>query len=176
MKHSETKNVFWDVNNKKWRKWCKFVPPFLLITLMAYRCSRWTPNVQIKFFMFDWSIFTIFVLNRGCKRNTLQLIICIYLLVIKHRWLKTRLGKWITRNFVNGVRMIHLSYWITFMAYLCTHGHQMSKASILCLIGRSTEYLCKIRAGIFILSKRWYSKMFAQHVTWVNEKCVLRNE
>jgi hypothetical protein len=29
MKHDWTKNTFWDVNNKKWRKWCKFVSPFL---------------------------------------------------------------------------------------------------------------------------------------------------
>jgi hypothetical protein len=25
MKHSWTKYAFWDVNNTKWRKWCKFV-------------------------------------------------------------------------------------------------------------------------------------------------------
>jgi hypothetical protein len=29
MKHGWTKNMFWDVNNKKWRKRCKFVSPFL---------------------------------------------------------------------------------------------------------------------------------------------------
>jgi hypothetical protein len=27
--NSWTKNAFWDVNNTKWRKWCKFVSPFL---------------------------------------------------------------------------------------------------------------------------------------------------
>jgi hypothetical protein len=31
MKHSWTKNAFWDMNNKKLRKWCKFVTPFLFI-------------------------------------------------------------------------------------------------------------------------------------------------
>jgi hypothetical protein len=30
-----------------------------LITLMAYLCSKGTPNVQIKYFMFDWYIQTI---------------------------------------------------------------------------------------------------------------------
>jgi hypothetical protein len=29
MKHGTTKNAFWDVNNKKWLKWCKFVSHFL---------------------------------------------------------------------------------------------------------------------------------------------------
>jgi hypothetical protein len=29
MGHSRTKNAFWDVNNKKWRKECKLVSPFL---------------------------------------------------------------------------------------------------------------------------------------------------
>jgi hypothetical protein len=29
MKHGWTKHAFWDVNNKKWRWWCKFVSPLL---------------------------------------------------------------------------------------------------------------------------------------------------
>jgi hypothetical protein len=29
VKHSWTNNTFWDVNNKKWPKWCKFVSPIL---------------------------------------------------------------------------------------------------------------------------------------------------
>jgi hypothetical protein len=29
MSHIWTKNAFWDVNNRKWRKWCKIVSPFL---------------------------------------------------------------------------------------------------------------------------------------------------
>jgi hypothetical protein len=30
MQHSWTKNAFWEVDNKKWRKWCKFVSPYSL--------------------------------------------------------------------------------------------------------------------------------------------------
>jgi hypothetical protein len=30
-----------------------------LIILMVYLCSQWTSNLQIKYFMFDWSIQTI---------------------------------------------------------------------------------------------------------------------
>jgi hypothetical protein len=29
IKHCSTKNAFWDLNNKKWRKWYKYVSPFL---------------------------------------------------------------------------------------------------------------------------------------------------
>jgi hypothetical protein len=28
MKHGYTENSFWDINNKKWRIWCKFDSPF----------------------------------------------------------------------------------------------------------------------------------------------------
>jgi hypothetical protein len=38
-----------------------------LITLMAYLCSQWTPNVIINYFRFDWSMYSLFVPNRGCK-------------------------------------------------------------------------------------------------------------
>jgi hypothetical protein len=47
MKYSWTKNAFWDVNNKKWRKWCKFVSPFLinntyglLVLTMGTKCPN----------------------------------------------------------------------------------------------------------------------------------------
>jgi hypothetical protein len=75
-----------------------------LITLMAYLCSQTTPNVQIKYFMFDWSIYRLFVLNRCWKRDSLQIIIFIY---VCSTWgiveLKTRFETWITRYDVNGV-------------------------------------------------------------------------
>jgi hypothetical protein len=40
MQHSWTKNGFWDVNNKKWRKWCKLLLIPYLITLRAYLCHN----------------------------------------------------------------------------------------------------------------------------------------
>jgi hypothetical protein len=46
-----------------------------LITLKAYLCSQRTPNVEIKYFMFDSSIYTLFVLNKAWKRDTLQMMI-----------------------------------------------------------------------------------------------------
>jgi hypothetical protein len=49
--------------------------PDYWITLMDYLCSQWTPNVQIKCFMFYWSIYRLFALNRRWKRDLLQMMI-----------------------------------------------------------------------------------------------------
>jgi hypothetical protein len=46
-----------------------------LMTLMSFLCSQWTPNVQIKYFVFHWSIYILFVLNGTCKRDPLQMTI-----------------------------------------------------------------------------------------------------
>jgi hypothetical protein len=92
-----------------------------LITLMLYLCSQWKSNVQIKYFRFDWTIYRIFVLNRGWKRDSHHIMI---LEIISTTWskveLKTRLETWITRNVVNGVSFFHLSYLITLMVYQCS--------------------------------------------------------
>jgi hypothetical protein len=50
-----------------------------LITLTAYLCSQWTPNVQIKCFMSDWTLYTLFVLNRGWKRDSFQIMMFVYI-------------------------------------------------------------------------------------------------
>jgi hypothetical protein len=87
---------------------------------MAYLCSQWKPNVQIKYFMFDWSIYTRFVLNRGWKRDSLWMIfvnICSTWSIVE---LKTRFEAWISINDVNVVSLINLSYLITLMVYLCS--------------------------------------------------------
>jgi hypothetical protein len=128
MKHRWKKNTFWGVNNKKWRKWCNFFHLSYLITPMAYQCSQWTPNVQIKYYIYDWSIYGLFVLNRGWKRDTLQIMIFVYVCLT---WnldeLKTRFETWITRTVINGVSLIHTSHiWLT-----CGHNeHQISKSGI----------------------------------------------
>jgi hypothetical protein len=77
MKHGWNINAFWGVNKEKWRKWCVFHISYL-ITLKAYLCSQCTPNVQIKYFMFDLSIYILFVLNRCCERDPLEIIIFVY--------------------------------------------------------------------------------------------------
>jgi hypothetical protein len=42
---------------------------------MAYLCSQRTRNVQINYFTFDWSIYKIFVLNTGWKRDSFEMMI-----------------------------------------------------------------------------------------------------
>jgi hypothetical protein len=116
-----TKNAFWDLYNKKWRKWCKFFHLSYLITLMAYLCSQRAPNFQIKYFIFDWSIYRLFVLNRGWTRDSLQVMVLVYVCstgsVVE---LKTRFESWKASNDANGVSLFHLSYLITLMVYLCS--------------------------------------------------------
>jgi hypothetical protein len=143
-----TKNAFWVVNNKKWRKRCKFFLLSYLITLIAFLCSQWAPNPQIKFFMFDWSIYRLFVLNTGWKSDPVQMNIfvniCSTCIVVE---LKTRLETWNARNDLNGVYLFHLSYLKLFWLTCAHNGHQLSKSSILCLIGRSKDHLCLIWPG-----------------------------
>jgi hypothetical protein len=92
-----------------------------LINLMAYVCSQWTPNVQIKYFMSDWPIYRLFVLNRGWKLDSFLRMIFVY---VCSTWsiveLRKRFESCITRNDVNGVTLYHLSYLITLKDYLCS--------------------------------------------------------
>jgi hypothetical protein len=66
---------------------------------MAYMCSQRTPTVQINYFMFDLSIYILFVLNRGWKRDSLQMMIFVN---VSSKWgileLKKRFETSITRN------------------------------------------------------------------------------
>jgi hypothetical protein len=112
-----------------------------LITLKAYLCSQRTPNVQIKYFV--WLV----DLQIICSKHGLDTWFspiddirkCSF--DMKNSWTKTRFETWITRRDVNVVRMFHLSYLIH-KCLTCAHkGHQMSKSRILCVIGRSTDYL-----------------------------------
>jgi hypothetical protein len=103
------------VINKIWRNWFKVVKPFL------FNKTYGLPNVQIKYFMFDWYIYRLFVLNRGRKPDSFQIMICVHNCAT---WsiveFKTRFETWITWNYVNSVCLFHLSYLITLRAYLCS--------------------------------------------------------
>jgi hypothetical protein len=96
----------------------KFVSPFLFNNTFGLPLLT---NVQIKYFMFAWSIYRLLVLNRGWKRDTFQIMIFEFL---SSTWsivaLKTRFETWITRKDVNVVSLFHLSYLITLTAYLCS--------------------------------------------------------
>jgi hypothetical protein len=97
-----------------------------LIKRMAYLSSQWTPNVQIKYFMFDWSIYGLFVLNRAWKPVSLQIMIFVYM--------------------VNGGSLFQLSYLITLMAYLCS---QLTSVQIMYLMFNWSNY------RLFVLNKGW---------------------
>jgi hypothetical protein len=92
MRHSWTKYAFWVVNKKKWRKWWRLLHCTYLLTLMVYLFSQWTPSVQIMYFMFDWSIYRLFVLHRAWQRDSLQIMSIVYIcstwgiVVIKKRF------------------------------------------------------------------------------------------
>jgi hypothetical protein len=119
MKHGTNKTGFeaWITRNDLNAVNLLYLP--YLITLMVYLSSQWTPNVQIKYLIFDWSIYRLFVLNRGGKRDLFHIMLFAY---VCSTWgmleLKTRFDSWITRNVVNGVSLFHLSYLITHCASL----------------------------------------------------------
>jgi hypothetical protein len=122
MKHGLTTNAIWDLNNTKWRKWLSLFHLSYLISLMDYLGSQLSPNVQINnYFMFDWSIYRLTVLNRCRKLDSLQTMIFVY---VCSTWsiveIKILFETWITRNDVIGVILIHIPYLITLMAYLCS--------------------------------------------------------
>jgi hypothetical protein len=99
------------VNNKIWRKCCKFVSPFYLITLTAYLCSHCSPNVRIKYFMFDCSIYGLFGLNRVLKLDSRQIMLfvngCLTWNMVE---IKTRFETGITKNEVNGLGLYNIFF------------------------------------------------------------------
>jgi hypothetical protein len=78
-------------------------------------------NCPNQVFVFDWSIYRLFVLNKAWKLDSLQITIFVN---VCSSWSfdepKTRFENWITRNDVNGVSLCNLFYLITLMAYLCS--------------------------------------------------------
>jgi hypothetical protein len=52
MRHSWIKNAFWDINNEKWRKWCKFVSPFLFNNTYGLPVLTIDTKYPFKYFMF----------------------------------------------------------------------------------------------------------------------------
>jgi hypothetical protein len=94
-----------------------------LITRLAYLCSQRAPIVQIKYFVLDWSIYRLFVLNKAWKRVSLEMTIFLYVCstccVVE---IKGRFETWIEKSDVNGVYCFHFSYLITFGLSVFTLG------------------------------------------------------
>jgi hypothetical protein len=110
-----------------------------LITLMAYVCSVWAPNVQINYFILEWSIYIILVLYKWLETwlsTNNDIRIC--LLDERHSWIKACVKTGIICNYLNCLSLFNLSYLITLMAYLSSQGTPNVQINILCFIGRST--------------------------------------
>jgi hypothetical protein len=76
---------------------------------------------KTNYFTFDWSTHRLFVLNRCCKPDSLQIMIlvniCSTFSVVE---LKTLFETWKASNEVSSVSLFHFSYLITLIAYLCS--------------------------------------------------------
>jgi hypothetical protein len=126
-----------------------------LITLMACLRSQRTPNVQITYFMFDWPIYILFVLNKVWKRDSLQMLIfrnvCATWSLVQLNTC-TRFETLMARNDVYGVSLIQLYYLITLMDYLCsqsTPNFQINSFILSWTIYR-----------LFVLNRSWRSDSF----------------
>jgi hypothetical protein len=97
--------------------------------------------------MFDWSNYRLFVVNRGWKLVSLEIMIFVY---VASTWnlveLKTRFETWVKRNDVNGGSLFQLSYLITLMAYLCS---QLTSVHIMYLMFDWSTY------RLFVLNNAW---------------------
>jgi hypothetical protein len=75
-------------------------------TYLIYLCSHCERNDQIKYFMFDWSIYGLFALNRCSKLESFQIMIFVNLC---WTWdiveLKTSFETWRTCNDINGLSL-----------------------------------------------------------------------
>jgi hypothetical protein len=136
----ETWNARNEVNGEYWS-------PFLFINCFGLHFSQWAPIVQIKYLMLDWTIYRLFLLNTGWKRDSLQILIFVYVCSLCYVVeLEKRFETWIARNELNGGYCFHFSYFITVLALVitlkCAHnGHQLSKSTIVFLNGRYRDYL-----------------------------------
>jgi hypothetical protein len=97
MKNGSTKNAFWDVNNTKWRKWCKFVSPSLFnntYDLPGLTTDIKCPNEVLYVWLVD--------LHTICAKQVLETwlspnnAIRVSLLDIKHSWIKN--ASWDVNN------------------------------------------------------------------------------
>jgi hypothetical protein len=103
--------------------------------------------------MFNWSIFTIFVLNRGWRRESVQIMVFVY---VWSTWnvdeLKTRFEKWITRNDVNGVRMFQFLFNNTYGLRALTTDTKLPNQ----LYVQIKYFMCDWSIfGVFVLKRAW---------------------
>jgi hypothetical protein len=72
VKHGWTKNAFWEVNNKKWRKLCVFV------SYSLFKNTYGLPVLTLDTKCPNQVFYVRFVLYKGWKQCPLQIIIFVY--------------------------------------------------------------------------------------------------
>jgi hypothetical protein len=80
MQLSWTKNASWNLKSEKWRKWWKFVSPYLFNNTYGLPVLTFDTKCTNRVF-YDW-----LVLNSGWKRDPPNYVIRICLLNMKHSW------------------------------------------------------------------------------------------
>jgi hypothetical protein len=135
-----------DVNGVYWYYFSYLITVMALVIKLT--CDHKTPIFETNYCMFDWAVYRIFVLNKAWKRDSPQMMIFVYICsTCSVDKLKTRLETWIANNEIIGVYWFNFYYLITVLVLVikltcARNGHQVSKSNNLCLIGRSTDYLC----------------------------------
>jgi hypothetical protein len=139
----------WDVNNRKWRTWCKIVSLFLCnntyglpMLTMDTKCTK-----QV-FYVWLVDLHNICVkqgLETGLTPNN---VISICLPDMEHRWPKNAIWEVNNMKWCKWCKVVSLFYLITLMAYVRSQRtpnfliNYSSKSSTLCVIVRSSLYLC----------------------------------
>jgi hypothetical protein len=135
-----------------------------LITLMAYLWTQRTPNIQIKYFMFDWSFYRLFALNTCRKRDSFQMMIFVN---ICSKWsmvqLKTWFEAWLTRNDVNGVSSFHLLFKDTYSLPMLTMDTIVPNQVFYVWLVDLQSTWTKLGLDPWLNPKNWYSNIFARH-------------
>jgi hypothetical protein len=118
--HSRTKNAFWILNYKKWRKMCKFVLLILfknISGLPVLRMGTKCPNQVFYVWLVDLQTIALNTGRNVIRSKWWYSYVCSTFSVVE---LKTRFETWITRNDVNDVNLFLFSYLITLMLYMCS--------------------------------------------------------
>jgi hypothetical protein len=149
-----------------------------LITLTAYLCSQWTPNVQMKYFMFDWSIYRLLVLNRGWKRDPLQIMIFVYVWFdMRHSWTKNAFRdmnnkKWRKKCKLVSPFLFYNTYGLPVLTTVTKSPNQVFWFSLLDL----PTICAKYGLETWFAPNDEYSLMFAWHEACFKKQRLLRRQ
>jgi hypothetical protein len=131
------------VDNKKWRKWCKFVSPILFNNIYGIHVLTKDTKCPKQVFNVYCSIYRLFVIYTAWKPDSFQMMIYVNdCCTLRKVELKTRFETWITRNDVNGISFSPLLFNNTYVLPVLTKD---TKCPNLVLYVRlvGPDYLCK---------------------------------